>query len=36
MKKYIPQQIVSKLRQAGMELGKGLTVKEAWRLYNDL
>ncbi len=28
MKKYTPQQIVSKLRQADVELGKGMTVKE--------
>jgi putative transposase len=31
MKKYTPQQIVSKLRQADVELGKGLTVKEVCR-----
>ncbi len=28
MKKYTPEQIVSKLRQADRELGKGQTVKE--------
>ena len=31
MKKYTPQQIVSKLRQADVELGKGMTVKEICR-----
>ena len=31
MKKYTPEQIVSKLRQADVELGKGLTVKEVCR-----
>jgi len=31
MKKYTSQQIVSKLRQADMELGKGMTVKEVCR-----
>ena len=31
MKKYTPEQIVSKLRQADRELGKGLTVKEICR-----
>jgi transposase-like protein len=31
MKKYTPQQIVSKLRQADVELGKGMTVKEVCR-----
>ena len=31
MKKYTPEQIVSKLRQADRELGKGLTVKEVCR-----
>jgi transposase-like protein len=32
MKKYQPQQIVEKLRQADVELGKGLTVKEVCRV----
>ena len=32
MKKYTPQQIVQKLRQADVELGKGKTVKEACRI----
>ena len=31
MKKYRPEQIVQKLRQADMELGKGLSVKEVCR-----
>lgn len=31
MKKYRPDQIVEKLRQADMELGKGLGVKEVCR-----
>lgn len=31
MKKYRPEQIVEKLRQADVELGKGLTVKEVCR-----
>jgi len=31
MKKYTPEQIVSKLRQANRELGKGQTVKEVCR-----
>ena len=31
MKTYTPQQIVSKLRQADVELGKGMTVKEVCR-----
>jgi putative transposase len=31
MKKYRPEQIVEKLRQADVELGKGLTVPEACR-----
>jgi len=31
MKKYTPEQIVSKLRQADVELGKGQTVKEVCR-----
>ena len=31
MKRFTPQQIVSKLRQADVELGKGLTVKEVCR-----
>ena len=31
MKKYTPEQIVSKLRQADVELGKVLTVKEVCR-----
>ena len=31
MKKYTPQQIVQKLRQADVELGKGQTVKEVCR-----
>ena len=32
MKKYTPQQIVQKLRQADVELGKGKTIKEACRI----
>lgn len=32
MKKYRPEQIVEKLRQADVELGKGLGVKEVCRL----
>ena len=32
MKKYQPQQIVEKLRQADVELGKGLTVPEVCRV----
>ena len=32
MKKYRPEQIVEKLRQADVELGKGLVVKEVCRL----
>ena len=31
MKKYTPEQIVIKLRQADVELGKGKTVKEVCR-----
>ena len=31
MKKYRPEQIVQKLRQADLELGKGLSVKEVCR-----
>ena len=31
MKKFSPQQIVQKLRQADVELGKGLTVPEVCR-----
>ncbi len=31
MKKYRPEQIVEKLRQADRELGKGLSVKEVCR-----
>jgi transposase-like protein len=31
MKRHNPEQIVSKLRQADLELGKGLTVKEVCR-----
>jgi putative transposase len=31
MKRFTPDQIVSKLRQADVELGKGLTVKEVCR-----
>ena len=31
MKKYTPEQIVSKLRHANRELGKGQTVKEVCR-----
>ena len=31
MKKYRPEQIVPKLRQADVELGKGLSVKEVCR-----
>ena len=31
MKKYRPEQIVEKLRQADVELGKGLGVKEVCR-----
>jgi putative transposase len=31
MKRYSPEQIVSKLRQADVELGKGHTVKEVCR-----
>ena len=31
MKKYRPEQIVQKLRQADVELGKGLSVKEVCR-----
>jgi transposase-like protein len=31
MKKFTPEQIVSKLRQADIELGKGLTVPEVCR-----
>jgi transposase-like protein len=31
MKRYSPEQIVSKLRQADVELGKGLTVPEVCR-----
>lgn len=31
MKKYRPEQIVEKLRQADRELGKGLNVKEVCR-----
>jgi putative transposase len=32
MKKYTPEQIVIKLRQADVELGKGKTVKEVCRI----
>ena len=32
MKKYRPGQIVQKLRQADVELGKGLSVKEVCRI----
>ena len=32
MKKFRPEQIVQKLRQADVELGKGLGVKEVCRL----
>lgn len=32
MKKYRPEEIVAKLRQADVELGKGRTVKEACRI----
>ena len=32
MKKYTPDQIVAKLRQADVELGKGGTVKEVCRI----
>ena len=31
MKRFTPEQIVSKLRQADVELGKGLSVKEVCR-----
>ena len=31
MKRYTPEQIVAKLRQADVELGKGLGVKEVCR-----
>jgi putative transposase len=31
MKRFTPDQIVTKLRQADVELGKGLTVKEVCR-----
>ena len=31
MKKYRPEQIVQKLRQADVELGKGLSVREVCR-----
>ena len=31
MKGYTPQQIVEKLRQAELEIGKGSTIKEACR-----
>jgi len=31
MKRYSPEQIVSKLRQADVELGKGASVKEVCR-----
>jgi len=31
MKRFTPEQIVAKLRQADVELGKGLSVKEACR-----
>ncbi len=31
MKRFTPDQIVSKLRQADVELGKGLSVKEVCR-----
>ena len=31
MKRYTPEQIVAKLRQADVELGKGQTVKQACR-----
>ena len=31
MKKYRPEQIVEKLRQADIDLGKGLSVKEVCR-----
>ena len=32
MKKYTPPQIVQKLRQADVELGKGKTIKEVCRI----
>jgi len=32
MKRFTPDQIVSKLRQADVELGKGKTVKEVCRI----
>jgi putative transposase len=32
MKKYRPEQVVEKLRQADVELGKGLSVKEVCRV----
>ena len=32
MKKYRPEQVVEKLRQAEVELGKGLSVKEVCRV----
>ena len=31
MKRYKPEQIVAKLREADVELGKGMTVKEVCR-----
>jgi len=36
MKKYTPDQIVAKLRQADVELGKGRTVKEVCRAIEVL
>ena len=32
MKKFPPQQVVEKLRQADVELGKGKNIKEACRV----
>jgi hypothetical protein len=32
MKKFSPQQVVEKLRQAGVELGKGKNIKEVCRV----
>ena len=32
MKKFSPQQVVEKLRQADVELGKGKNIKEACRI----
>jgi hypothetical protein len=36
MKKYRPEQVVEKLRQADVELGKGLSVKEACRVLGAI